>query len=463
MKSALPKVLHTVAGRPLIYYPIAALLEAGVDHVVAVVGHGREAVRAYLEETFGSRIGFAVQEPQRGTGHAVQQAFPSLPGDTQRVLVAYGDTPLLVVQDLRALASSLDEQPSFPLAIVTCRIDDPTGYGRILRDSTGTIREVREQKDLRSTQEREIREVNPGLYCAKVEFLREAVFGLEPNNAQKEYYLTDIIAQAASRGGVIGVPGDAANLLGINDRAQLSAADDVMYRRIADRHRRAGATIRQGVLIEETVVIEPDAVIESYVSLRGKTRIGSGARVDVGSVITDATIASGAFIKPYSVIGQSQVGKGAQIGPFAHLRPDSVIGDEAHVGNFVETKKTVMHPRSKANHLAYLGDGDVGEGANVGAGTIFCNYDGFQKHRTVIGKGAFIGSDSQLVAPVTIGDNAYVGTGSTVTENVPAESLAIARARQTNKDNYAPILRERLAAAAKAAKAKKQGGQGPSL
>jgi bifunctional UDP-N-acetylglucosamine pyrophosphorylase/glucosamine-1-phosphate N-acetyltransferase len=234
--------------------------------------------------------------------------------------------------------------------------------------------------------------------------------------------------------------------VGINDRAQLVAAEEVLYARIADAQRRAGATIRAGARVDASVVVEPDAVVEHGAVLRGATRVGAGARIDVGSVLEDVVVAAGAVVKPYTVASRSTIGEAAQIGPFSHLRPDSTIEAEAHIGNFVETKKTVVRRGAKANHLAYLGDGDIGEGANVGAGTIFCNYDGFRKHRTEIGRGAFIGSDSQLIAPVRVGDGAYVATGTTVTRDVPDDALAIGRAKQENKEGYAPRLKARLKA-----------------
>jgi bifunctional UDP-N-acetylglucosamine pyrophosphorylase/glucosamine-1-phosphate N-acetyltransferase len=447
MKSALPKVLHTLAGRPLVHYPIRAVLDAGAVRPVVVVGHGRDAVQAYLEGAFAGALAFAVQEPQLGTGHAALQALPLLDAGAERTLLVYGDTPMLLLEDLVALWGALDARPGAPLAMLTCRVDNARGYGRVLRDATGAVAEVREARDLRTAEEHAACEVNPGVYCVRVGFLREALGRIGRDNAQGEMYLTDMVKLAAAQGGVLDRAGDAGCLLGVNDRAQLAAAEALMLRRIADRHRVAGATIREGAVVEDSVEIEPDATIEAHAVLRGATRVGAGAHVGVGCVVTDSSIGERALLKPYSVVTGSRVGPEAQIGPFAHLRPDSDVRAGAHVGNFVETKKTVMHPGSKANHLAYLGDGEVGEGANVGAGTIFCNYDGYQKHRTVIGKGAFIGSDSQLVAPVTVGDGAYVGTGSTITKDVPAEALAIGRARQENKEGYAPRLRARLKAA----------------
>jgi bifunctional UDP-N-acetylglucosamine pyrophosphorylase/glucosamine-1-phosphate N-acetyltransferase len=283
--------------------------------------------------------------------------------------------------------------------------------------------------------------------------LTEALAALEPNNAQGEYYLTDIVRFARQKERqVIGVPSRASVMEGVNDRAQLAMVDRAMSERIVNAHRVAGVTIREGVRIEDTVIVGPDATIEGAVVLRGRTRVGSRARIDVGCVVTNAQIEEGVILKPYSVVTDSVVRARAQIGPFSHLRPESDIGEEAHIGNFVETKKTKLERGAKANHLAYLGDGFVGENSNVGAGTIFCNYDGFQKQVTRIGKTVFIGSDSQLVAPLTIGDGAYVGTGTTVTKNVPEDALAIGRAKQENKEGYASRLRARLKAQKNAAK-----------
>jgi bifunctional UDP-N-acetylglucosamine pyrophosphorylase / glucosamine-1-phosphate N-acetyltransferase len=446
MKSARPKVLHELCGRPMIHYVVDAALAAGAVDVVVVVGHGRDEVTAYLAREFGARVRTAVQETQQGTGHAVRCALPSLSPDADRVFLLCGDTPLLGAAELVRLPSALG---SSPLAMLTVRTVDPTGYGRILRNADGHIVGVREQKDA-SEEELCIDEVNPGVYLARVPFLREAVNALRADNAQKELYLTDVVELSSRRGGVASVPAqDPASLAGINDRAQLCAAEEALYVRIADRHRRAGVTLRGTARVDASVVIEPDAVIEHGVVLRGSTRIGAGARVDVGSVLTDVTVAAGANLKPYSIGQSSTIGAGAQIGPFSHLRPESTIEDDAHVGNFVETKKTIVRRGAKANHLAYLGDGDIGEGANVGAGTIFCNYDGFKKHRTEIGAGAFIGSDSQIVAPVRIGVGAYVATGTTVTRDVPDGALAIARVKQENKEGYADRLKARLKAAVK--------------
>jgi bifunctional UDP-N-acetylglucosamine pyrophosphorylase/glucosamine-1-phosphate N-acetyltransferase len=431
-----------------------------------VVGHGREQLEAYLSTGFGAtggapehagRVKTALQKEQRGTGDAARAGLEGVRQSAERVLVFYGDVPMLEAQDVLAVAKALDEDPSAAIAMATCTTDDPFGYGRVMRDGAGHIVEIREQRDLKSEAERAIKEWNPGIYAAKVAFLKEALASLSPTNAQGEYYLTDIVSFAAKRGQrVIGVPSRAEVMDGVNDRAQLALADRAMCDRLLKKHRVAGVTVRDGARIEDSVSIEKDAVIESFAVLRGRTRVGAGAVVDVGCVLTNAEIGEGVTLKPYSVVTDAIVRTRAQIGPFSHLRPESDIGEEAHIGNFVETKKTRLDRGAKANHLAYLGDGFVGEGANVGAGTIFCNYDGFQKHVTRIGKGAFIGSDSQLVAPVTIGDGAYVGTGTTVTKDVPADALAIGRAKQENKEGYAARLRSRLKAMKEAAAAAKK-------
>ena len=465
MKSALPKVLHAICGRPLVHYPVRAALEAGCGEVVVVVGHGRERLEAYLSEAFGAsahgipeawkgRVKTAVQKEQRGTGDAARAGLDAVRPEAERVLIFYGDVPLLTAADVASVA--MVPETVATVALATCTTKEPFGYGRVIRDERGEVVEIREQKDLRSDAERAIEEWNPGIYAASVAFLKEALGSLEPNNAQGEYYLTDIVSFAKRRGQrVVAVPSNPAVMDGINDRAQLARGERAMMERLLEKHRVAGITVRDGARIEDGVMIEKDATIESFAVLRGRTRVGSGAVVDVGCVLTNADIGEGVTLKPYSVVTDSIVRARAQIGPFSHLRPESDIGEEAHVGNFVETKKTRLDRGAKANHLAYLGDGFVGENANIGAGTIFCNYDGFRKQITRIGKNAFIGSDSQLVAPVIIGDGAYVGTGTTVTRDVPADALAIGRAKQENKEGYASRLRGRLAAQKKAAAEKK--------
>lgn len=471
MKSALPKVLHAVAGRPLVHYPVRAALEAGCGEVVVVVGHGREHVERYLAEAFShaaskgliadswvGRVKTALQKEQRGTGDAARAGLEAVRPDAERVLIFYGDVPLLASEDVAAVVRTLVDDRTATLALATCITEDPFGYGRVVRNARGEVLEIREQKDLRSEEERAIKEWNPGIYAASVKFLAESLASLTPNNAQGEYYLTDIVRFAAERGErVVTVRSRPEVMDGVNDRAQLALADRAMIARIAQAHRVAGVTVRDGARIEDSVRIEKDAVIESFAVLRGNTRVGANTVVDVGCVLTNADVDAGVSLKPYSVVTDSTVRARAHVGPFSHLRPESDIGEEAHVGNFVETKKTKLDRGAKANHLSYLGDGFVGEDANVGAGTIFCNYDGFQKHITRIEKGAFIGSDSQLVAPITIGAGAYVATGTTVTKDVPEGALAIGRTKQENKEGYATRLRGKLKAQKEAAQ-KKAGG-----
>jgi bifunctional UDP-N-acetylglucosamine pyrophosphorylase/glucosamine-1-phosphate N-acetyltransferase len=448
MKSLIPKVLHSLAGRPLIHYPVRAALDAGCDDVVVVVGHGRTEVVGYLRSAFGERVKTAVQVEQRGTGDAASAGIASVAVEASVALVFYGDVPLLAADDLLAVAKA---QIGEALALATCEVNDPTGYGRILRDDSGRVREIREQRDLRTDVERATREINPGIFAAPLPFLRKALSALEPTNAQGELYLTDIVGYAAEHGvPVAGVKTRPEVLVGVNDRQQLVEAERMLHARIARKWRVFGATVRDGARIDDAVTLEEDVVVEAGAVLRGQTRVGRGAVVDVGSVVTGSSIGPGVTLKPYSVVTDSRVERAAQIGPFSHLRPETIIGEEAHVGNFVETKKTTLDRGAKANHLAYLGDGVIGEGANIGAGTIFCNYNGYEKATTTIGAEAFIGSDSQLVAPVTVGRGAYVATGTTVTADVPDDALAISRPRQENKAGYASKLRARFKAAKEA-------------
>jgi len=449
MKSALPKVLHPIAGRPLLHYAVRAAFDAGVERAV-VVTSGQQQIDELLARDFGDRVRTVVQDPPRGTGDAARVGVEQV--ETERVLILCGDTPLVRAEELSRLVSALEQPGAEQLSLMTCTLDSPHGYGRVLRDAAGRVSAVREQRDLTSPAEHAVREVNAGMYAGKTEVLRRALAQIQPNNAQGEYYLTDVIALVARSSQVTGVLGHSDALLGVNDRAQLAEAEELMLRRIRDRHAKNGVTVRGAPRIDDRVEIAEDAVIEATVVLRGQTRIGKGTVVDAGCVIEDSSIGDGVLLKPYTVVSSSNVGDGAQLGPFTHLRPKSEIEAEAHLGNFVETKNTRVGRGAKANHLAYLGDGDIGERANVGAGTIFCNYDGFNKHRTVIGADAFIGSDSQLVAPITIGRGAYVASGTTVVSDVPEDALALGRIKQENKLGYAPKLKARFAAIKAAAK-----------
>lgn len=458
MKSALPKVLHPLAGRPLAAYPIEAALEAGARDVVVVVGHGRDAVEAALGPCFGTRVRMAVQHEQRGTGDAARCGIEALEkGYDGWVVILNGDVPLLSADAVRSLLEAAAEGTG-PLALLTGEVPDATGYGRILRDSRGRVVGIREERDCNDA-ERRIGEMNPGVYAVRADFFRRAIERLGTDNAQGELYLTDLVAEAARGDGASARVWPIDELHGVNDRFELAERERLLRLRIAAQHARNGVTLRDpaSAFIDADVEIARDAHIEAHVHLRGRTRIGEGAHIDTGCVLQDVHVDAHAQLKPYTVATDSVIGENAQLGPFSHLRPASAVGPEAHVGNFVEMKKTTLGRGSKANHLAYLGDGDIGEGVNIGAGTIFCNYDGFNKHRTVLEDGAFIGSDSHLVAPVRVGKNAYVGTGTTVTQDVPQDALAIGRARQQNKPGMAARLRARLKAAKEAAKKAAQG------
>jgi bifunctional UDP-N-acetylglucosamine pyrophosphorylase / glucosamine-1-phosphate N-acetyltransferase len=449
MKSGTPKVLHTLAGRPLIEFPVRAALALGAVRVV-VVTSGHPAIAELLARVFAGQVVTAVQDPPRGTGDAARVGLDCV--ESERVLILCGDTPLVTGPEL---ARVVDASREAKLCVGCAELAEPRGYGRVFTAPDGGATEIREERDLTSDAERAVRLVNAGIYAGRSADVKSAIRELTPNNAQGEYYLTDIVQSLARAGRVAAVVGPADALAGVNDRAQLREAEELLFARIRTRLGREGVTVHGDARIDDTVEVGPGAEIEANVRLRGATRVGANAFIDVGSVVSDSLIAAGAVLKPYSIVSASRVGEAAQIGPFSHLRPESEIEADAHIGNFVETKKTRVRRGAKANHLAYLGDGDVGEKANVGAGTIFCNYDGFQKHRTTIGEGAFIGSDSQLVAPVSIGKGAYVASGSSVTEDVPDDALAIGRARQQNKPGYGAKLRNRLAEAARQAKSKK--------
>lgn len=442
MRSSRSKVLHTLAGRPLLHYPVLASAGVGPAQLIVVASpkNRSDVERCLAQLPEGVPWEIAVQSEPRGTGDAARAALAQLRGE--RVLILCGDTPLVGTPDLVALLDGAVDA-GVELALSTCVLADPTGYGRILRDARGEVTAVREERDL-DAEQRAIREVNAGIYCVARPLLEAALSELGTDNAQGEYYLTDVVAAAARRGRALAVPGDAQVLQGINDRRQLARLEAALFERIADRHRAAGVSVQLGARIDDAVQIGGDTSVAGGAVLRGATRVGAGVFIDHGVVLDEAVVEDGAVIKPHCVITRSRVGARAQVGPFAHLRPGSELEAEVHVGNFVETKQTVLREGAKANHLAYLGDADVGAGANVGAGTICCNYDGFAKHRTQIGAGAFIGSDTQLIAPVTIGARAYVATGTTLTADVPDDGFALSRVPQVTKPGYATRLRERL-------------------
>ena len=442
MKSERAKVLHEVAGRPLIVWAIETARAAGAGRVIAVLGHQLDAVRTALDARYGAgAIEVAEQREQRGTGHAVQAALPALERepDDRLVIILSGDAPLLRPERLSELVRAAAESPA-KLALLSTRPGPGVPYGRLVRDERGVLQRIVEHKDA-SASERAIEEMN----AIRLRELRADIATLTSDNAQKELYLTDLAGRAAARGGagVIEAPFD--EVSGINDRVDLARQDAAARRRIAEEWMRAGVTVADpaSTYIEADVgPIGQDAWIGPNVSLRGKVVIGPRARIDVGCVLTDVEVGEGVHVKPYSVASEATIGDKAQVGPFSHLRPGTILETDVRVGNFVETKKAHLQAGAKANHLAYLGDASVGVKANVGAGTITCNYDGFNKHKTTIEAGAFIGSDSQLVAPVTVGRDAYVASGTTVTKDVPRAALALSRVKQVNVEGWADRFRE---------------------
>ena len=449
MKSSKAKVLHPVLGQPMMDYPIEAALSVGASPIVLVIGHQADAVREHAEARFGAATRFQVQSERLGTGHAAREGIKGLSGFDGHVLILSGDVPLLTSQTLETLLETA-RRPGCAVALVTARLPDPTGYGRIIRNDAGVARIV-EHKDA-SDAERAVDEINAGIYAVSAGFLRDALGRLTNNNAQGEYYLTDIVAMALADGHTVQAVtvDDPIEVAGANNRAQLAELEYALRARINRGHMLAGVTLQDpsSTYIGPAVAIGQDSVLAPGVHLRGQTKIGAGCFIDVGTVLDDATIGDGVEVKPYTVMEQAQVHDAATIGPFSRLRPGAEVLDRAKVGNFVEIKKTRLGAGAKANHFTYLGDATVGEGANIGAGTITCNYDGYGKHRTELGRNVFVGSNATLVAPVMVGDDAYIAAGSVVTDEIAADAVAFGRARQINKDGRAPALRARAKAAA---------------
>ena len=424
MRSALPKVLQPLAGRPLLAHVIDSAQALDPAHIHVVVGHGADAVRAAFA---GSDVTWVTQTEQLGTGHAVQQAMPAIPNDA-RVLVLYGDVPLVRPATLRGL---LDASES-GCALLSANAADPVGYGRIVRNNAGHVTAIVEHKDASETQ-RAIKEVNTGLLAGRAEKFAEWLGRLGNDNAQGEYYLTDIVAMAVGDGvAVAGVVADSeAEVAGVNNRAQLAKAERATQQRAADALLAAGVTLADPARLDVRGVVSAgrDVFIDINAVLEGDVSLGDNVRIGPSCYIRNATVAAGSVVHANTVIEDSDIGPDCQIGPFARLRPGSVLKGQNKIGNFVETKKAVLDEGAKAGHLAYLGDATVGKRVNISAGVITCNYDGVNKHPTVIGDDAFVGTDSQLVAPVTLGERAYVAAGSTITKDAPADALTICRAR----------------------------------
>jgi len=449
LKSRRPKVLHEIGGKPLLAHVVAAATQVvPAANIFAIIGHEADKVRAALEAT---GIGFVLQQEQRGTGHAMMEAREAL-ASFDHVLVLSGDVPLITPQTIASVRDfHTAHKPA--MTVLTAEPADPTGYGRIFRrDATDEVERIVEQKALHGDEAQQ-REINSGIYAFATAPLYAQIGKVGTDNAHREYYLTDV-AELLRKAGekVLALRADdSSEVLGVNTRMELAELDAKLRAKKARELMLAGITIFRPDTcdIDADVEVGTDTVIEPFVQLIGRTKIGAECRIRSYSVITNCEIGDNVLIRPGCILEDSVVRNGAQLGPYSHLRPGSDIGEGAHVGNFVETKKTRLGKGSKANHLSYLGDAEIGAGVNVGAGTITCNYDGVNKHVTKIDDGAFIGSDTTLVAPVSVGRDAYVGAGSCITEDVPQESLAVARGRQVNKEGWAKQRRSNMKSATK--------------
>lgn len=431
MKSETPKVLHKVCGKQLCKWVIDASCEA--DDVLLVVGHKADMVK----EQIGDTVKYALQAEQKGTGHAVMQASDFIGAHNGYVVILNGDTPLVTAETIKQ-AIEYHESNGNCATVITAKLDNPFGYGRIIRDENKNVKKIVEQKDA-TDEEKAVDEVNSGMYVFNADKLVYALSKLTPNNAQGEYYLTDTLEILLADGGKVGafVIADNDEIRGINDRVQLSEAERIMRSRINEKHMRNGVTMSmpETIYIEGDVEIGSDTIIEQNVILKGNTKIGKNAVIGAGSRIDNSIVHDGADILS-SVLVDAEVGEGTHVGPFAYMRPNSKVGKNVKVGDFVEIKNSTIDDGTKISHLTYIGDSDVGKNVNFGCGTVTVNYDGKKKYRTTIGDNSFIGCNTNLVSPVTVENGAYIAAGSTITDDVPEKSLAIARARQVVKDNW---------------------------
>ncbi|WP_270598852.1 bifunctional UDP-N-acetylglucosamine diphosphorylase/glucosamine-1-phosphate N-acetyltransferase GlmU [Enterococcus asini] len=434
MKSKLYKVLHPVCGKPMVEHIMNRVTETAPNEIITIVGHGAELVKKQL----GDRSEYALQAEQLGTGHAVLQAEPFLKGKKGTTLVISGDTPLLTSETLNNLFE-YHQGKNASATILTAKAEDPTGYGRIVRDHVGIVEKIVEQKDA-TLEEARIQEINTGTYCFDNELLFDALSQLDTDNAQGEYYLTDIIEilKKAGKNVAAYLTEDFNESLGVNDRVALSKANELMRARINHQHMLNGVSFidPKATYIDDGVVIGAETVIEPGVYLKGKTVIGENCLITANSQITDSIIEDDVTVKT-SVVEESILRKGSDVGPYAHLRPKAEIGEKAHVGNFVEVKKAVIGEGTKVGHLTYVGDAILGKDINVGCGVVFVNYDGKNKHQTTVGDHSFVGSSVNLIGPVNVAPNSMIAAGSTITKDIPEGAMGIARARQENKADFA--------------------------
>ncbi|SDK98953.1 bifunctional UDP-N-acetylglucosamine pyrophosphorylase / Glucosamine-1-phosphate N-acetyltransferase [Lentzea albidocapillata subsp. violacea] len=458
MRSSTPKVLHRIAGRSLVEHAVRAAAGTDPDHLAVVVGHGREAVTEHLETlaaTLGRKVTVAVQAEQKGTGHAVSCGLAELPHDLAgTVIVSYGDVPLLDTQTFTALLAE-HRSAGNAVTVLTAVVENPTGYGRIVRDADGTVQRIVEQKDA-DQAEQLINEINSGVYAFDAAVLRDGLSRLSTDNAQGELYLTDVLGIARGDGKRVGalIASDRWLVEGINDRVQLSAVGAEMNRRIVEGLMRSGVTVVDpaSVWVDADVQVGQDALIEPNVQLRAGTVIGSQATVGPDTTLSGVTVGAGAsVVRTHG--SDSVIGDGASVGPFAYLRPGTSLGVKGKIGTFVETKNSQIGDGSKVPHLSYIGDATIGDHSNIGAASVTVNYDGVNKHRTIVGSHCRTGSDNMFVAPVTVGDGAYTGAGTVLRRNVPPGALAVSGGPQRNLEGWVISRREGTAAAQAAAEA----------
>lgn len=441
MKSQTPKVLHELCGRALVDHMLAASRELEPERLIVVIGHAKERVGGHLAQTSPDARA-VVQREQRGTGHAVRTVLEEVGTIAGTVLVTYGDTPLLRAETLGRLLEAHAADGN-AVTVLTAEVPDPTGYGRIIRDGTGAVLEIVEEKDASQAQ-RAIKEMNSGVYAFDGLLLADAVKRVSTDNAQGEEYLTDVLSILREDGHRVGahIAADYVEVEGVNDRVQLAFARKVLNQRILETHMRAGVTVIDpaSTFVDVQVTLETDVVIHPGTQLHGSTAVGAGAQIGPASTLTDTTVGAGAVVRN-AVCDSAVIGPEASVGPYAYLRPGAELGHKAKAGTYVEVKNSKVGARSKVPHLTYVGDATIGEDVNIGASAVFVNYDGVNKHHTTIGDGVFVGCDTMLVAPVTVNDGAYTAAGSVITDDVPPGAMGVARARQRNIEKW--VLRRR--------------------